>query len=196
MSSDPRPVNGIPAVVLAAGGSRRFGSAKQLALLDGRTLLEHVLERAYEAGLRPIVAVVPIWLSRPASAGEALVWVRNPDPARGISHSLRLGLAAVPPGADAAVVLLGDQPTIALATIEAVVAARGQRPIVAAFAEGHPAPPVLLERSAFPLVDGLAGDVGLRELMAAHPELLQTVELGAHAPDVDRQADLDALRDG
>ena len=56
----------VAAVVLAAGESRRFGGAKQLAELDGRTLLEHVLALADEAGLAPIVAVVPVWLTRPA----------------------------------------------------------------------------------------------------------------------------------
>ena len=55
----------VGAVVLAAGESRRFGSAKQLAVLDGRTLLEHVLALAGEAGLAPIAAVVPVWLTRP-----------------------------------------------------------------------------------------------------------------------------------
>jgi CTP:molybdopterin cytidylyltransferase MocA len=40
----------VAAVVLAAGESRRFGGAKQLAELDGRTLLEHVLALADEAG--------------------------------------------------------------------------------------------------------------------------------------------------
>ena len=38
----------VAAVILAAGESRRFGGAKQLALLEGRTLLEHVLLRAAE----------------------------------------------------------------------------------------------------------------------------------------------------
>ncbi len=183
----------IAAVVLAAGRSRRFGSAKQLALLEGRTILEHVLERARTSGLRPVVAVVPIWLSRPASAGTDLVWVRNPYPERGMSHSLRLGLGAVPARSPAALILLGDQPTVDPATISAVIAARGASPVVAAFAEGHVAPPVLVERSAFPLADGLRGDAGLRSLVDARPELVTLVPVSRHAADVDRAADLGAL---
>ena len=85
----------VAAVVLAAGESRRFGSAKQLAELDGRTLLEHVLALADAAGLSPIVAVVPVWLTRPtAMDDERLRWVQNPHPARGMSHSLQLGFQA------------------------------------------------------------------------------------------------------
>jgi CTP:molybdopterin cytidylyltransferase MocA len=59
----------IAAVVLAAGESRRFGGRKQLAELNGRTLLEHVLELARTAGLDTVVAVVPVWLTRPRAMG-------------------------------------------------------------------------------------------------------------------------------
>ena len=194
MSPTPRASGAVAAIVLAAGRSRRFGSAKQLARLEGRTLLEHVLERASAAGLRPIVAVVPVWLTRPASADAALTWVRNPYPERGMSHSLRLALAALPPEVEAALVLLGDQPTVDPGTIRAVLAARGERPVVAAVADGHPAPPVLVEREAFVLAEGLEGDVGMRELIAAHPELVRGVPVAAHAPDLDRPADLADLR--
>jgi molybdenum cofactor cytidylyltransferase len=193
MSPAQHPSGPVAAVVLAAGRSRRFGSAKQLARFQGRTLLEHVLERAVAAGLRPVVAVVPVWLTRPASADPALVWVRNAYPKRGMSHSLRLGLDAVPAEANAAVVLLGDQPTVERAAIDAVLAGRGERPVVAAFAEGHAAPPVLLERAAFDLARQLEGDVGMRELIAARPELVRTVAVAAHAPDLDRPDDLAEL---
>ena len=49
----------VAAVILAAGESRRYGSPKQLALLEGRTLLEHVLEAARAAGLRPVSRSCP-----------------------------------------------------------------------------------------------------------------------------------------
>ncbi len=192
MSPDLRTPDTVAGLVLAAGRSRRFGSAKQLALLDGRTLLEHVLHRAAEAGLDPILAVVPPWLELPKPA-TTITWVTNGEPDRGLSHSLRLGLAALPGTASAVVVLLGDQPTLDPAAIRAVVAARGERPVVAAFAAGHAAPPVLLERPAFALAEGLEGDVGLRDLISTHTELVRRVPVVAHAPDLDRPADLAAL---
>jgi molybdenum cofactor cytidylyltransferase len=182
----------IAAIVLAAGASRRFGGRKQLALLDGRTLLEHVLEQADAAGLRPVVAVVPVWLTRPASASGDLVWVRNGSPELGMSRSLQMGLAALPDDVEAAVVLLGDQPGIRAETVRTLLAARGHTPIVATHAGGRFGPPVLLERAAFGLAELLEGDVGLREVLAASTEVTR-VEVPEHAADIDTRADLERL---
>ncbi|MEO8510855.1 MAG: nucleotidyltransferase family protein [Chloroflexota bacterium] len=188
-------ISGIAAIVLAAGESRRYGGPKQLAVHEGRTLLEHVLGRADEAGLSPIVAVVPVWLTRPRSMdAEHLRWVRNPRPERGMSYSLALAVEALSDDTQAALILLGDQPTVPLATIRAVLAGRGERPVTVARADGHDGPPVLLERSHFRLVTEARGDVGLRAVLAARPELVCAVEVPAHAPDIDTPDDLAALR--
>ena len=184
----------VAAVVLAAGESRRFGSAKQLAELEGRTLLEHVLALADAAGLAPIVAVVPVWLTRPAAMRDArLRWVRNPHPERGMSHSLRLGFEALAADTTAAVILLGDQPTLPPAAIAALLAARGEKPIVATMAAGRLAPPVLIERSHFDVVRQPSGDIGLRQVLNDHPEWVAAIELGEPIADVDTTDDLAAL---
>ena len=110
MSSTPHPAAGVAAVILAAGESRRFGSPKQLAELNGRTLLAHVLERAFGAGLDPVVAVVPAWFDPSATTARPISWVHNSHPERGMSESLKLGFGALPESAEAAVILLGDAP--------------------------------------------------------------------------------------
>jgi CTP:molybdopterin cytidylyltransferase MocA len=178
----------VAAVILAAGLGRRFGGSKAGAHLHGRTLLAHVVDVARKAGLAPVLAVISS--GSPIPAG--VVAVVNPDPNRGLSSSLRLGIEAVPPGL-AALVLLVDQPTLARETVAAVLAARGARPILAAEAGGRLAPPVLIEPEAFPVVATLTGDIGLREVFGRNPELVQAVPVHAHAPDVDTAADLERL---
>lgn len=188
------PGRSVGAVILAAGTSRRYGSPKQLVVVDGLTLLEHALEVADRAGLRPVAAVVPIWLSRPATFNaDALRWVRNPFPERGISVSLRLGLEALGDEVGAAIILLGDQPRVASATIEALLAARGERPVVAAESGGILAPPVLLERSHFTLAQRPSGDIGLREILRTNPDLVRGVPVVSHPIDVDTPDDLASL---
>lgn len=178
----------VAAVILAAGLGRRFGSPKLVAQLAGETLLSHVARRAREAGLDPIIAVVPVGAETPARIDVVV----NHDPARGLSSSLQLGIGAVPPER-AAVVLLVDQPTVTPAAIAALLAARGTRPLVAASAEGHYGPPVLIEPEAVPVVMALSGDIGLREVLAANPDMVEAVPVPGHAPDVDTEADLDRL---
>jgi CTP:molybdopterin cytidylyltransferase MocA len=179
----------IAAVILAAGSSTRFGSPKQVARFGDATMLEAVVGIARSAGLAPIVVV-----GRPDAALPAyVVLVTNDAPQLGLSRSLRLGLRALPVDVAAAVILLGDQPTLPAATIAAVLGARGERPIVAASADGLLAPPVLVERSQFGIADGLSGDIGLRQVLTRHPKLVTAVEVEAHAPDVDTPADLAAL---
>lgn len=180
----------IAALVLAAGASTRFGSPKQLARIGGDTMLGAVIAVARAAGLAPIIAVVAPGIAVPPD----VVPVINKEPDAGLSRSLRMGIAAAPPEVHAALILLGDQPTLSVETVRAVVgAARSDRPVVAARAEGRLGPPVLVMRDAFDLARGTAGDQGLRAILADHPELVTAVEVGAHAPDVDTRLDLERL---
>lgn len=185
----------VGAVILAAGASRRFGSPKQLAVVDGRTLLEHVIDAAAAADLAPIAVVAPVWLTRPARyADERLRWLRNPFPERGLSSSLRLGLDAIRDEVGAAVILLGDQP-VDPALVAEIVAARGSKPLIATTAAGGvPAPPLLIEHSHFGLVDALSGDIGLREVLRNEPALVQAFVVDEALPDVDTASDLEHLQ--
>lgn len=180
----------VAAVILAAGASTRFGSPKQLARIGHRTMLEAVAAAADDAGLHPILAVVPSAISVP----PGVVPVINDEPTAGLSRSLQLGVAAVPVEADAAVILLGDQPTIEASLIREVVGAPSpERLIVATDARNVLAPPVLLMRGAFDVVSLLDGDIGLRSLLDRRRRSVQTVQVERHAPDVDTPADLEAL---
>lgn len=178
----------VAAVILAAGASSRFGSPKQLAPFGDGTMLDAVIGTARGAALDPVVVVAPGALPLPAN----VLRVPNDEPAEGLSRSLRLGLSAVPAGS-AAVVLLGDQPTITAAQLMRLLAARGSKPMVATSADGILAPPVLLERSAFVLAEEAEGDRGLRDLLRSRPNDVAQVEEIRHAPDVDEPADLDAM---
>ncbi len=190
------------AVVLAAGASTRFGSPKLLAPLGGRAVLQHVLDAIAAAGLADVVVVLG---AEAASIEPAMAWrgerrVVNPRPEDGLSSSLRLGLdaAAEAPGADAVLVVLGDQPMVRPGVIRALVAvadspgaaaAQFVRPRYAADAAPNP---VLVRRTAWALAAGLEGDWGLGPLLANRPELVVEVPVEGANPDVDTPADLAA----
>src|SRR2546430_9514544 len=114
-----------------------------------------------------------------------------------MAGSLRTGLAAADPASEAAVILLADQPAVSADAIRAVVAEfrTSGSPIVQARYRDGQAHPVLLGRDTWPLLDDLEGDVGARGVIAAHPELVATVEVdGPAPPDVDTWEDYEAIR--
>jgi molybdenum cofactor cytidylyltransferase len=120
-ASDPA----IGAVILAAGLGSRFGATpKMLAPYGDRPMVRRAVEAALASRADSVVAVLGAHRQavRDALAGLDLTLIENPDPAAGLSASLRLGLAALPPRTRAAVVLLGDMPRIEAAHIDALIA--------------------------------------------------------------------------
>jgi CTP:molybdopterin cytidylyltransferase MocA len=94
-------------------------------------------------------------------------------------------------------VLLGDQPRLELAQIDAILAAPrdAERPIIVPrYADGRPGNPALLEKDAWPLAEDLTGDRGMVQLFAAHAELVRYVDVPGSNPDVDTPPDLAALQ--
>lgn len=185
-------------VILAAGAGSRFGGNKLQARIDGAPILAHVLAAARGAGLAPILVVLDPAGARsaPALGVRSDELVVNPEPARGLSSSLRLGLAAAgaaAPRVDAAVVLLGDQPLVRPATIRALVAAldgAAAEIAVPVYGGAGGQNPVALRRVAFALAEEADGDRGLGPLLAARPELARRVPIESANPDIDTRADL------
>ena len=192
----------VAAVVLAAGAASRFGSPKALARLDGRPILEHVLDAVREAGIEEIVVVLG---TAADEIEEGIRWlderlVRNPDP-RFLSSSLQVGIdaaAALEPPPSAVVIVLGDQPRTRPEVIRALVAAgrRSDLPVVVPrYAEGGGANPVLLKADAFELVDDASGDHGLGPVLAANDDLVVEVPVPGSNPDIDTPEDLRRLEE-
>lgn len=120
-----------PGVVLAAGLSMRMGALGQKLLLPlrGVPLIAHVAGAALASRLAEVVVVVgpePERLRAALPADPRLRVVENRRHAEGRSTSIRAGLAAVEaraPAAPGVVFLLGDQPLMSAALIDAVIAA-------------------------------------------------------------------------
>lgn len=193
------------ALVLAAGAGSRFGGGKLVAPLEGRPVLQHVLDTLVL--LRPVVTVVVVGPELDALAGIA--WrdeqrAVNPDPGRGLSSSLRMGIDAVLAAGDidGVFILLGDQPRVAVATLDGLAAAardalaRGAVAVVPAYAQGGGANPVLLLRAGFPLAALVSGDRGLGGVLDTRPDRVVTVPVPGSNPDVDTPSDLRAMEDG
>lgn len=186
----------VGALVLAAGAARRYGSAKQLAELEGRPLIEHALEAVAAAPVDDRVVVL-------GAGADAVLEGANlhgarpvvcEDWAEGQAASLRAGLAALD-GVEAAVVVLGDQPRVSARAIARVLAARGDgAAAVRATYDGLPAHPIVLERALFSRLAALEGDVGAREVLATVAVREVACDGLGRPDDVDTPEQLEVLR--
>jgi CTP:molybdopterin cytidylyltransferase MocA len=190
-------------IVLAAGASTRMGRPKALVPLAGAPLLQHVVDAAAHSRLAELVLVlgphadeIRAALAPPSRLPLRVALVSGEAP--GASASLAAGLRAADPRADVAVVLLGDQPGVAAALIDRLVAefAAGSAPALRPVwrdAQGRAVPghPVLLARSLWGAALELRGDAGARQLFGAHPEWLRELQLPGEPPaDLDTPEDL------
>jgi molybdenum cofactor cytidylyltransferase len=193
----------ITAVVLAAGSSTRMGRAKLLLPLAGKPIVRHVVDAALGAPVDEVVVVLGAGADAVRTAlqtGGRVRFTVNERHSEGQSTSLRAGLAAADPAAEAAVILLGDQPGVATASIRAVVEAfrdtgeAGTPEAVQAAYGGRPAHPTLFARVVWDEVVG-EGDHGARTWLRKHPGRRLLVEVGGEPPpDVDTPDDYELMR--
>ena len=186
----------IGGMVLAAGAGTRFGGSKQLAMLDGRPLLEHSIRAMVESPVERVVVVLGAGADEVMAAvdarGAAVIVCERWE--EGQSASLACGLKQLS-DCEAVVIALGDQPRMATEAIRRVIDARGEgvdaTRATYGGALGHP---VLLERHLFDPMRDVTGDHGARNLlMSVHTVEVPCDDLGG-GEDVDTPAQLDALR--
>ena len=152
------------ALILAAGGARRFGAPKQLALIQGRPLLSHVLEMAAPHDPLVVLGAHADEIRRSLDVGDHIV---NAAWAEGQSTSLRAGIAALG-DVDRVLVLLGDMPFVTREACDAVLAAGG---CARATYGGRPGHPVVLAGDVLHRVAEVRGDVGARDLLEGCTEV-------------------------
>jgi CTP:molybdopterin cytidylyltransferase MocA len=142
--------------VAAAGGSEAL---RAVAAAGGSEALRAAAAEGGSEALRDIAA---------AGGPKGVSAVVAEDWAEGLSASLRAGVAAATRrGADAVMVVLGDQPLLSGAAVAKILAARDPDAAVALRAtyDGRPGHPTLIEATMFPAITELRGDSGARELL-------------------------------
>ncbi len=194
----------IAALVLAAGLSRRMGSNKLLAEVDGVPLVTWAVDAALASQAVSVTVVTGNQEEavRAALTGRDVAFVRADDHAQGLSASLKAGLATVPDDVDGVVVLLGDMPRVTPAVVNQLIAAYAPaegRAICIPTHQGRRGNPILWDRQFIPeMLATLSGDTGARSLLNFHADRLAEVEVGDDGIllDVDTPEALAALRGG
>jgi CTP:molybdopterin cytidylyltransferase MocA len=191
------PERGLAGLVLAAGGSRRLGRAKQLVLHRGETLVARASRLALgccDAGVTVVTGAAGADVAA-ALRGLPVATCHNDAWAEGLAGSLACGVRAAPPGAAALLVMLCDQPLVAADDLERLAGAWDTRPeaMAAALYDGVPGVPAIFPRVRWPGLLELTGDRGAAALLRADPSRVTTVPMPAAALDVDDEAALRLL---
>ncbi len=188
----------VVAVILAAGASSRMQDGhKLLKDFRGRPLVHHVALAAQASVATSVIAVLghraqDVQDALPCGVGAVL----NPDPSRGLSSSLQVGIETLPDDAEFALVMLGDMPLVTAQDCDALIHAARPDHVAVPAVEGRRGNPVLWHRSFFQEILGLAGDRGARGLLELYPERVTEVVLQNPGLliDIDTQAELDRAR--
>lgn len=186
---------------MAAGESTRMGEGrvKQLLPFHGEPLVRRAARTALASHLNELIVVVGCAgdAVREALAGLDVRIVDNPDYRAGQSTSVKAGLSAVDPAADAVLFIPVDHPFLAASVINQLISvfAETDGPIVVPAYRGQPGAPVLLDRSLFPELAEITGDEGGRQLFEQHSDEIVTVPLTDERPllDVDTPDDYQVL---
>jgi molybdenum cofactor cytidylyltransferase len=188
------PGDGLHAIVLAAGASSRFGSAKQLVRVAGRPLLHTAVARAAEVAGTAVSVVLG---ARAAELAPLLKHsqssvIINRDWREGMASSIRAGVARLPPSCTAALLMLVDQAAVTAEDLKRLVSAWRRQPeyIAAARYGTTTGVPAIFPRSTFLDLQSLRGDVGARALLQRNPDRVMRVPMASAAIDIDTPEDL------
>lgn len=191
MAIPDRPI--VYSVILAAGGARRFGSPKQLALFRGQTLLENALNTATEVTgahrLCVIGANAQAMLAALTRAATGFVYNRSWS--EGQSTSIRAAISGVPGNADAVLIWHADQVLISAEALHRLLSRWRTQPdaVVAARFDGGPGAPAIFPRRLFEALTQLDGDRGAKRLIFDDRNAV-TVPMPEASSDIDTPADL------
>lgn len=186
----------VTGLVLAAGGSRRLGVAKQLLPYGRATLLDHVLGVARKCHLDQLLCVLG---GSDEEVRERVDFngvdvVVNDRFRQGCSSSIAAGMGAVDARSEVVVLMLGDQPGVRAENVEALLDGRGQAALAACAYENGRGHPLAFARSVLPELSALSGDKAVWKLLDGRGAEVVDVPIAGPVPrDVDAWEDYEAV---
>jgi molybdenum cofactor cytidylyltransferase len=183
-------------LVLGAGGSRRLGAPKQLLPYRDTTLLGHVVGVARSCAFDQLIVAIggaadEVRSQVDLSGAEIVV---NDAFGAGCSSSIAAAIGAVDPRCEILVLMLGDMPGVSAATVEALLAGRGDSPLAVCRYDDGRGHPFAFRRDVFEELTHLHGDKGVWRLLDQRADQVAEVQVPGPTPlDVDTPEDYQAV---
>jgi molybdenum cofactor cytidylyltransferase len=191
-------MDGIGAVILAAGQAKRFGTLKQFSLLADKPLFLYPVELTVSLKLKSIILVGNTKTDKMADYIQDvnINYITNEEADKGMSTSLKKGMSAVPDDIRAILLFLGDQPFIPKEVVDKMVSIYEEQyhsgiRIVRPSYSGQMGHPVLFDRAIFPFLMKIKGDKGAKDILELFAPQLETIDFseGKWNMDIDTPID-------
>jgi CTP:molybdopterin cytidylyltransferase MocA len=195
-ASRPERERHVAGLVLAAGGSSRLGTPKQLVMHRGQSLVHRAAEALIEAGAHPAIVVLGAHAETIAPVLHDLpqvVTMMNDRWQNGIASSLAAGVRGamhLDPQVAGVLITTVDQPFVDAAALRRLLDAfaRAHRIVAAEYADTIGVPAVI-GREYFAELLTLGGDAGAGNWMRSRAEPVHRVRLPDASLDIDTAED-------
>jgi len=173
-------MNGIWAIVLAGGESKRMGSPKMILPYDGKTIIEKVLDNVLASDIEKVVTVLGSHKDEVLRVIDKLPVLHcyNQNYKDGMLSSVKCGFEFLPADFRAALVFLGDQPMAETYVINKMINAYNEsgKGIVVPVFENKRGHPLLADKKYRDEIIKLDDPEGLKGLLRRHPDDLLEVD--------------------
>ena len=189
---------GVTAVILAAGGSSRYGRCKQLVEINNSSLVRLAVDKHLALFPNDRISVVVGANSEAVAQTVSDLPVKvvlNDHWQQGLASSLKAGLNNVEPDCRAVMITLCDQALVTEDHLRLLLDLWLTCPseITASAYAGTIGTPVIIPAEFYPQVLALEGDAGAKSILKSNAGRVRTLPIPEAEFDIDLPADLEKL---
>ena len=194
-----RSVYELSAILLAAGGSSRYGQCKQLVEINGSSLVRLAVNRLlalFPPDRINVVVGANSQVVAQAVSDLPVNAVHNEHWQTGLASSLKAGINSLEPGCRAVMITLCDQALVTEAHLSRLLDQWHADPseITASGYAGTIGTPAVIPAEFYPQLLALEGDAGAKSILKSNAGRVRTVAMPEAEFDIDVPADLEKLR--
>ena len=189
----------LSAIVLAAGGSSRYGQCKQLVKIDGSSLVRNAVVKL--SSLLPHGRISVVVGANSEAVAQAVSdlpvnVVLNEQWQKGLASSLKAGLRSIEPGCRAVMITLCDQILVTEYHLRRLADLWVDDPsrIIASSYAGTLGTPAVIPAEFYPQLLALKGDAGAKSVLKNNADRVRTIPAPEAEFDLDVPDDLEKLK--
>ncbi len=180
----------IATLIPAAGAATRFGQCKQLMTVNGKSLLQHAVDRANTLATNTVFVVTGAEHPQISATIRQAMLIHNPRWSEGLGGSIACGMKTIAGDYDGILIMLADQVALHRDDLQRLRDGFDGANIVCARYRGQRGVPALFCRESYPELQRLAGDRGAKSLLHDARFTVTEVAMENAALDIDTEEDL------